>query len=128
MSTKKPIQSGEHTPENLDKTLEFFSKAGILNPDENRRVKVTRPRRSVKDPYAVAKFVVEKLSRWFDDCVADEGLGPHEPVAGVTNTMEVIFCVELFWLNIINAEKIPATKEQIKKARDAAYTYYKNNS
>jgi hypothetical protein len=124
--SKKTIEPGEHTPEKLDDVLKYFEKSGILNPTDTRP-RVARPKRTPKDPYAVAKFTVEKLRRWFEDCIVDEDMVNHAPVNGVKPAMEVVFTVELFWLNVINANNIPATPEEIQAARDAAYTYYKNN-
>lgn len=123
---KGTINPGEHSPERLDKTLAYFSQSGLLNPQENSR-RVPKPRRTSQDPYAVAKYVTEKVKRFFEDCMVDEGLVQHPAVGGVTAPMEVIYAIELLWLNVVNAENIPASAEDIQKARDAAFAYYEQN-
>jgi hypothetical protein len=123
---EKMIQGGEHDPERLDKTLAFFAKSGILNPTPESR-RVSKPNRTPEDPYARAKYVSEKIRRFFEDCMFDEGLVNHPPVGGVTAPMEVIYVMELLWLNVVNAENIPASKEEIERARQAAFEYYEKN-
>lgn len=122
----KPINSGEHDPERLDKTLAYFAKSGLINPTDDGR-RIGKPNRSPEDPYARAKYVSEKVRRFFEDCMIDEGLVNHPAVAGVTAPMEVIYVIELLWLNVANAENIPATKAEIESARQAAFDYYEKN-
>ncbi len=121
MAEQRPIAPGQHSPERLDETLKYFSDAGMLDAEA---AVIPRPKRTAQDPYVVAKFVAEKMRRWFEDCMIDEGIVSHGPIHGVSAAMEVVFAVELFGLNILNADNIPATPEQVSAAREAAFNYF----
>jgi hypothetical protein len=124
---EKHIAAGEHSPEKLDETLAYFAKSGQLNPGAPESNLVRRPKRTKANPYAMAQFVTEKLRRFLEICMVDEGLTDHPPVQGITSAMEVVYAIELLWLNVINADNIPATPEEIAKARQAAYDYYEKH-
>lgn len=82
--------------------------------------------RSEKDPfghqiapefsnnYERAKAASERFTKFFALLVQEFGLAPKA----------AMFMAELSFLNIFNAEDIPATPEDINEARELAYQYF----
>jgi hypothetical protein len=121
---EKQISAGAHDPDKIDETLAFFAKSERLNSDTESSNLIRRPKRTKHNPYAMAQFVTEKMRRFLEICMVDEGLTAHPPIEGITSAMEVVYAIELLWLNVINADNIPATADEIAAARKAAYDYY----
>jgi hypothetical protein len=121
----KPIAPGEHSPERLDATLRYYKDSGFLDMSKEDGAKPV-VRRTNSDPYGQAKYVTEKLLRFFQDCMVDDELTGHGPVGGVEAAMEVVFVAELFALNILNAANMPLDANKLQAARDAAARYYES--
>lgn len=71
-------------------------------------------KREVTDDYRAALEPTQRLVKFFSLLCGEFGLGPR---AG-------IFMIELTALNVMNADDVPLTAEELAKARQDAFEYY----
>lgn len=70
--------------------------------------------RTPKEDYEIGKAAAERFTKFFALLVQDFELAPRA----------ALFCAELTFLNIFNADDIPISEVEVEAARKAAFEYY----